>query len=77
MTVAIRPQRLNHMNAVLRDFDASTAHFREHYGAEFVVDIPQNEFHACLIAIGSVGISPDRLANAPAGQCSLQRHGKA
>jgi hypothetical protein len=52
MAASIHPQRLNHMNAVLRDFDASVTHFCEGYGAEFVVDIPQKEFHACLIALG-------------------------
>ena len=54
MARSIRPVRVNHMNAVLQDFDASVAHLREHYGAEFVVDIPQKEFHACLVEMGRV-----------------------
>jgi hypothetical protein len=54
MPRAIRPQRVNHMNAVLQGFDASVAHFVERYGAEFMVDMPQKEFHACLIEMGQV-----------------------
>ena len=52
MPHSIRPQRVNHMNAVLQDFDASIAHFEEAYGAEFMVDMPQKEFHACLFEMG-------------------------
>lgn len=51
---AIRPLRVNHMNAVLRDFDASIDHFQRAYGAEFMVDMPQAPFHACLFEIGQV-----------------------
>jgi hypothetical protein len=54
MAATIRPQRVNHMNAVLHDFDAGIAHFRERYGAEFMVDMPQQAFHACLFDIGRV-----------------------
>lgn len=51
---AITPRRMNHLNLVLRDFDASVAHFGELYGAEFMVDIPNPTTHACLIEIGRV-----------------------
>lgn len=54
MTHSIRPVRVNHLNAVVADFDASVAHFREIYGAEFVLDLPQREFHACLVETGQV-----------------------
>jgi hypothetical protein len=54
MSQSIRPRRVNHMNAVLTDFDASVDHFRKLYDAEFVVDIPQREFHACLVEMGRV-----------------------
>jgi hypothetical protein len=54
MAQAIHPQRVNHMNAVLHDFDASVSHFTEFYGAEFMVDMPQKEFHAGLIEMGQV-----------------------
>lgn len=42
------------MNVVLEDFDASVAQLAASYGAEFVVDIPQKEFHAGLVAFGQV-----------------------
>lgn len=54
MTQSITPVRVNHMNVVLEDFEASTAHLGERYGAEFMVDIPQKEFHACLVEMGRV-----------------------
>jgi len=54
MSQSIRPRRVNHMNAVLADFDASVNHLRKLYDAEFVVDIPQREFHACLVETGRV-----------------------
>ncbi len=54
MTTSIKPVLLNHMNLVLRDFDASVEHFRKCFDAEFMVDIPNPETHACLIEIGRV-----------------------
>ena len=54
MPPSIRPVRVNHMNVVVEDFDASVAHFRGLFGAEFVVDLPQKEWRACLINIGGV-----------------------
>ena len=50
----ITPVRLNHVNLVLEDFDASVAHLTGTYGAEFMADIPNPETHACLIAIARV-----------------------
>ena len=54
MSKSIHPIRLNHMNVVLADFDASLDHFRRTYGAELVADMPQREFHACLVELGRV-----------------------
>lgn len=54
MARSIRPQRVNHMNAVVQDFDASIAHLEQAYGAEFLADMPQKEFHACLFHMGRV-----------------------
>lgn len=54
MTTSIKPVRMNHLNLVLEDFDASVAHFTGLYGAEFMADIPNPETHACLIEIGRV-----------------------
>ncbi len=54
MVRSIRPVRVNHMNVVLRDHDASHAHLGECYGAEFMADMPQKEFHASLVEMGRV-----------------------
>lgn len=54
MMTAINPVRVNHMNLVLEDFDASVAHFRDFYGADFLADIPQKEWRACLVEMGRV-----------------------
>ncbi len=54
MARSIRPVRVNHMNVVLRDHDTSVAHFCERYGAEFMADMPQREFHASLVEMGQV-----------------------
>lgn len=54
MPRSVSPSRVNHMNAVLRDIDASVAHFESAFGAEFLADMPQKQFHACLFEIGQV-----------------------
>ena len=50
----IRPVRLNHVNLVLQDFDASVAHMARAFGAEFMLDLPNPDTHACLISIARV-----------------------
>jgi catechol 2,3-dioxygenase-like lactoylglutathione lyase family enzyme len=54
MPTQVRPIRVNHMNMVVEDFERSVTHFRELYGAEFVADLPQREWHAGLVAFGGV-----------------------
>jgi catechol 2,3-dioxygenase-like lactoylglutathione lyase family enzyme len=54
MARSIRPLRVNHMNVVLQDFDASVALMGERYGGELMADFPQKEFHACLVEMGQV-----------------------
>lgn len=54
MSKSIHPVRVNHFNVVVEDFDASVAHLQNLYGAEFLVDLPQREWRACLVAIGRV-----------------------
>jgi catechol 2,3-dioxygenase-like lactoylglutathione lyase family enzyme len=54
MPGAIRAVRVNHMNVVIEDLDASVAHLRDLYGAELVIDLPQREWRACLVHIGGV-----------------------
>jgi hypothetical protein len=50
----IRPVRVNHVNVVLEDFDASVAHLGDVFGARFLVDLPKDAWHACLIDVGHV-----------------------
>jgi hypothetical protein len=52
MATTIRPVRLNHMNLVLEDFDASVAHMQSLYGADLMVEFPQKEWRACLMDLG-------------------------
>ena len=50
----IRATRVNHMNLVLEDFEAGVAHFKRMFDAEFIADMAQDEWHACLMAFGDV-----------------------
>jgi hypothetical protein len=50
----IRCGAMNHVNAVIDDFDETVGLFTELYGAQFLIDMPRDEWHACLIAIGRV-----------------------
>ena len=54
MPRSIRPLRVNHINAVVDGFDASVSHLQKLYDAEFLVDLPQREWRACLVEIGRV-----------------------
>ncbi len=52
MPQSIHVKRVNHMNVVLEDFDASVAHWQDLFGAEFALDIPLAEWRACLMGMG-------------------------
>ena len=52
MVDSITCLHVNHLNALVEDFDDSLAHFRDLYGAQFLLDKPESEY--CLIAIGTV-----------------------
>jgi catechol 2,3-dioxygenase-like lactoylglutathione lyase family enzyme len=54
VATAIDCIRLCHMNAVVEDCEASVAHFRDLFGADFLLDIPQAEWHAWLAEMGGV-----------------------
>jgi len=43
---------VNHLNALVENREDSLAHFRDLYGAQFLLDLPESE--ACLITIGTV-----------------------
>ena len=45
---------MNHINAMVEDFDKSVDHLRDLYGAQFNLDLPGAHWHACLITIGGV-----------------------
>jgi catechol 2,3-dioxygenase-like lactoylglutathione lyase family enzyme len=45
---------MNHINAVVEDFDKGVDHLRDLYGAQFNLDLPGAHWHACLITIGGV-----------------------
>ncbi len=58
MPRSIQPVRVSHINMVLEDFDASIAHFRDLYGADFLADYPLPEWHAGLFEMGGVIFEP-------------------
>lgn len=58
MPRSIQPVRVNHINMVLEDFDASIAHFRSLYGADLLADYPQAQFHAGLFDMGGTIFEP-------------------
>jgi catechol 2,3-dioxygenase-like lactoylglutathione lyase family enzyme len=45
---------MNHINAMVEDFEAGVDHLRDLYGAQFNLDLPGDHWHACLITIGGV-----------------------
>ena len=47
---------LNHINAVVDGFDESVDRFSDLYGAQVVMDMPRDEWHACLIVFGGAVI---------------------
>ena len=52
MAQSITCLHVNHLNALVEDVEDSLAHFRDLYGAQFLLDKPESEY--CLIAIGTV-----------------------
>ncbi|MFI5046063.1 MAG: VOC family protein [Acidimicrobiia bacterium] len=50
----IRTIRVNHVNVVLEDFDATVEHFERLFGGRLVLDLPQATWHACLMDVGRV-----------------------
>ena len=54
MAERIKCLELQHINLVTRDFSDTVAHFRDLFGAQFVLDIPAPQWHAALIHFGGV-----------------------
>jgi catechol 2,3-dioxygenase-like lactoylglutathione lyase family enzyme len=47
---------MNHINAVVDGYDDSVARFADLYGAQVIMDMPRDEWHACLIVVGGATI---------------------
>jgi hypothetical protein len=47
---------MNHINAVVDGYDESVARFTDLYGAQVIMDMPRDEWHACLIVFGGAVI---------------------
>jgi catechol 2,3-dioxygenase-like lactoylglutathione lyase family enzyme len=45
---------MNHINALVEDFDAMVERYSDLYGAQFNLDMPGEHWHACLMTIGGV-----------------------
>jgi catechol 2,3-dioxygenase-like lactoylglutathione lyase family enzyme len=45
---------MNHINAMVEDYEKGVDHLCDLYGAEFNLDMPGDHWHACLITIGGV-----------------------
>jgi hypothetical protein len=54
MAEPIRAIRVNHVNAVVEDHDATIEHFDRVYEGRVVMDLPQATWHACIMDVGRV-----------------------
>jgi catechol 2,3-dioxygenase-like lactoylglutathione lyase family enzyme len=45
---------MNHINAMVEDYERAVSHLSDLYGAQFNLDLPGDHWHACLITIGGV-----------------------
>lgn len=52
MAAPITCLSMNHINAVVDGYDRSVDRFVDLYGAQVVMDLPRDEWHACLIVFG-------------------------
>lgn len=56
MAAPITCLRLNHINIVVDGYDRSLQHFIDLYGAQLIMDMPRDEWHACLLVFGGAVI---------------------
>lgn len=54
MSASIQCLHMNHINAMVENFDDSVEHYRDVFGAQLILDMPGTDWHACLITIGGV-----------------------
>jgi 4-hydroxyphenylpyruvate dioxygenase-like putative hemolysin len=50
----IRARRVEHLNIVHDDYDATVEHYQQHFGGVVVFDRMQPTWHACLMVVGGV-----------------------
>ncbi len=51
---ALECLHMNHINAMVEDFEKGVDHLSDLYGAQFNLDLPGDHWHACLLTIGGV-----------------------
>ena len=56
MVSPMRCLSMNHINAVVESYEQSVARFTDLYGAQVIMDMPRDEWHACLIVFGGAVI---------------------
>ena len=54
MADLIRTIRVNHINVVLEDYDATIEHYTRVFDGTNVLDLPRDTWHACLMEFGRV-----------------------
>src|SRR5579859_6374855 len=54
MPKALDCLHMNHINAMVEDFEKGVGHLLDLYGAQFNRDLPGHHWHACLITVGGV-----------------------
>lgn len=54
MSSVVKALQVNHVNFVDADFDQCVSHFKDVYGAEYLMNVPGEDARACLFQIGRV-----------------------
>lgn len=54
MSTSIEVRHMNHINAMVEDYDATIDHYRDVFGAQLLLELPGPDWNACLITIGGV-----------------------
>lgn len=54
MKQSVRCRKASHPNIVVEDFDKTVAHCERVFGGSFMLDLPGDNWHACLIEIGGI-----------------------
>jgi len=56
MAAPITCLRMNHINVVVDGYEHTVQHFIDLYGAQVIMDMPRDEWHACLVVFGGAVI---------------------